>query len=375
MVIMKKIALVLLCSFALSGYAQENVKHFIFTSDVHFGLVKEQFRGQKNVSAAVVNESMAKAMNGLPQLALPEDSLVAAGETIKYIEAVIITGDLANRQEEGIQSAATSWQQFSEVYFKQLHLQKNNGQPSSLYLTAGNHDVSNAIGYHKKMLPTTDATAYIGIYNSMMHPSVPKTVNTFDYSVDKVHYSKDINGIHFQFINLWPDSAERVWMEKDLEKIPAKTPVLIFAHSIPDVEARFFKNPNGNHSINAADRFENLMEEVFKDGMLVNDAAVIEQKAWADFLRKHQNIKAYFHGHNNHTEYYTWSGPEHNVALNCIRVDSPMKGKLSAKNESQLSFELISIDSNKKILTVRECLWNNNGDGSVKWGASTHITL
>ena len=68
------------------------------------------------------------------------------------------------------------------------------------------------------------------------------------------------------FINLWPDSAERMWMEKDLAKVNATTPVIIFTHDQPECEAKHFINPNGIHTINAEDKFENLTAEIYKDG-------------------------------------------------------------------------------------------------------------
>ncbi|MFX8645045.1 hypothetical protein ABTM18_20080, partial [Acinetobacter baumannii] len=74
-------------------------------------------------------------------------------------------------------------------------------------------------------------------------------------------------------------------MEQDLKTVPTTTPVLVFAHANPDVEARFFINPNGDHSINEKDHFENLLSETFKDGSTVNELTVLEQKAWVAFLQ------------------------------------------------------------------------------------------
>jgi hypothetical protein len=53
-----------------------------------------------------------------------------------------------------------------------------------------------------------------------------------------------------------------------------------------------------------------------------------------------------------------------------------MKGKYSAKDETKLSFQLISIDAEKKLLTVRECLWNINlTNNSITWGNTVTISL
>lgn len=376
---MRKIQLIIvIVLFFNTTYSQQKISQFIFCSDVHFGLTKDNFQGVKNVSAANVNAAMIKQINNVPYLVLPADKGVSEHDTIKNIEAVIITGDIANREETGIQSSNDSWKQFEATYLHTLTLKKKGGEPANILLTAGNHDVSNVVGFHRPMTPEKDPTSYIGIYNLMMQPKEPKTSASFNYQTDKVHYSADIDGVHFQFINLWPDSAERVWMEKDLKSVSSSTPVLLFTHSMPDVEARFFINPNGDHSINKNDKFENLVTETFKDGSTVDTKAIIEQNAFAEFLLQHPNIKAYFHGHTNYTEYYTWTGPDNNVQLPCFRVDSPMKGKYSSKDETKLSFELISIDADKKLLTVRECLWNSQPTGKnipVQWGLSQTIPL
>jgi len=351
---------------------------FVFTSDVHFGLTKPTFRNQKNVAAAEVNAAMIKQINLLPSMNFPDDNGVSANHNINGIDAVIITGDIANRQENDVQSATDSWKQFEEDYLFQLHVSNKSGHKTTLLLTPGNHDISNAIGFHRPMKPLTDNASMRGMYNLMIQPVTPKTATNYNYPADKIHYSKDIEGVHLIFVDAWPDSAERVWMEKDLSKIKSTTPVFIFTHSMPDVEARFFKNPNGDHSINEKDKFENLVSETFKDGTSVEDNAIIEQKALANFIKIHPNIKAYFHGHSNYTEYYDWKGPDQNINLHCFRADSPMKGKYSAKDETKLAFEIITIDTSKKIMTVRECLWNAHPDNSlqpIEWGISRTLDL
>jgi hypothetical protein len=53
-----------------------------------------------------------------------------------------------------------------------------------------------------------------------------------------------------------------------------------------------------------------------------------------------------------------------------------MKGKSSAKDESKLAFEIVSINTISKILTVREVLWNAATSATVlKWGQSINIKL
>ena len=233
--------------------------------------------------------------------------------------------------------------------------------------------MSNAIGFHRPMEPKKDAASMIGIYNLMFPNS---KVSSFDSSLHRIHYSRDINGVHFIFLSLYPDSAERVWMEKDLKNISINTPVFLFAHSIPEVEPRFFENPNGIHDINEEDKFENLVPERYKDGKDLKGETTIEQNGFVHFLQQHPNIKVYFHGHENWTEYYTYSGPSKNTKLICIRTDSPMKGRISLKDEKKLAFELVTMNTLSGVLTVREVLWNaQDGVSSFNWGLMANYSL
>lgn len=376
------ILLLLLCAHFLLvevSAQQSKIIHLIFTSDLHFGLSKDSFRGEQKVTAQTVNEQMANSMGSLLNSQLPIDGLTGSGTNIEEISGIIVTGDIANRQEVGIQSAKQSWNQFQKVYLegalfsKQLH-------PPIFCLLPGNHDVSNMVGYHKPMNPLHDTSSFAGIYQYIFSQTTQQGAKVaIQYPKDRIHYSKNFGGVHCIFLNLWPDSAEREWMEKDLASINPTTPVLLFAHSIPDVEARFFINPNDDHSINSKHKFENLLGEVFADGLSISDTTLSAQKAFASFLKRHPNIKGYFHGHVNYTEFYHWQAPDSSVHLPCIRVDSPMKGKYSSKDESRLSFELISIDMGNKKLVVRECLWNQSTSDSTKrhisFGSSFSFSL
>ena len=362
---------------ATSSFGQTHTLQFIFCSDVHLGLIKPVFRNKTNISSAEVNAAMVEKMNTLPMVTLPADGGVGAGEKIGGIEGVMITGDLCNRQETDVQSATASWAQFTEDYIGKLKIVNKAGAKSRLLLTPGNHDISNAVGFHRPMQPLVDNASMVGMYNLMMKPSVPLTANTFNVQRDKIHYSVNMGGIHLVFVSAWPDSSERVWMQQDLQKVSPTMPVFLFTHSYPEVEARFFQNPNGDHSINANDKFENLVEEKFKDGSSVNDNSIIEQRAFVSFLQSHPNIKAYFHGHTNFAEFYDWAGPDNTIKLPCFRADSPMKGKYSAKDETKLSFNVVSIDTDNKKMTVRECLWNAHPDQTLQnleWGAMRTIS-
>ncbi len=369
--------MVLLVLSFLSTKAQGDILQFVFTSDVHYGITRPHFRGLDSVSSTMVNQAMIAAINRLPEQTLPMDSGVAAGQRILSMDAIIITGDIANREEKGIQSAATSWQQFEGDYGQGIGTKDRNNRPTPLWLCPGNHDVSNAIGYWKPTEPATDASSMAGMYNMMISPTHPKSAAEYNYATNKINFSRDIGGIHLIFLQLWPDSTAQQWMERDLKGLRAGTPVLLFVHSQPDVEARFFTNPNGRRTIDSTDKFENLLPEMFKDGKTIKDTALDEQRGLAAFLQRHPAIRAYFHGHNNWNEFYRWTFTGSKVSLPCFRVDSPMKGKFSAQDETRLSFQLISIDARTKTMTVRECRWNTvpGHPGILKWGDQETIAL
>jgi hypothetical protein len=367
------LVLLLLVSNFANAKGKDSIINFIFTSDVHFGLTKDYFRGKENVSARDVDMAMMQVMNNLYTSKLPADKGVLENKVIGGIDALVITGDIANRMEKGVQTASASWKQFQEVFIDSNRLHKANGTKSELLVVPGNHDMSNAIGFHRPMEPKKDPASMIGIYNLMFPNS---KVSSFDSSLHRIHYSRDINGVHFIFLSLYPDSAERVWMEKDLKNISIATPVFLFAHSIPDLEPRFFENPNGIHDINEEDRFENLVPERYKDGKDLKGETTIEQNGFVHFLQQHPNIKVYFHGHENWTEYYTYSGPSKNINLTCIRTDSPMKGRISVKDEKKLAFELVTMNTHSGVLTVREVLWNaQDGVSSFNWGLMANYSL
>jgi hypothetical protein len=173
-------------------------------------------------------------------------------------------------------------------------------------------------------------------------------------------------------------------MEQQMSRLDPHTPVVIVAHDPPDGDPAHFTNPNGDHGINSRDHFENLLEEHSKDpaGPLGEDGKPkddrVEQLGFVKFLKAHPNIKAYFHGHNNWNEFYTFKGPDGDVNLPSFRADSPMKGKFSAGDERRLSFQLISIDPVSHTLTARECLWNpdpGHPDAPPIWGESRTIQL
>jgi hypothetical protein len=358
---------------------------FLFTSDAHYGLTRAQFRGHANVDAHVVNAAMIGQMNRVPGLRLPDDGGVGAGELVGPIDFVVEGGDVANREESrgsvsggAIQAAVASWRQFEADYVGGLRTENGQGERSALFVVPGNHDVSNAIGFHAPMTPPTDRAALVGIYNLMMRPGAPMTATTYRYPDDRVLASRDISGVHLIFDTVWPDSRTREWMDDDLRKLAPSTPALLFTHDQPEAEAKHFTNPNPPHDINAVDKFENLLTDQFQDGATIDRDTAIEQHELERFLGAHPNIRSYFHGNSNWNEFYNWTGPQKTLALPVFRVDSPMKGRVSSSDERRLSFQVATIDRAKGRMTVRECLWNAHPDDAAalpQWGMSRTVSL
>jgi hypothetical protein len=353
---------------------------FVFTSDAHYGLTRPVFQGGTNVDAHVVNAAMVAKMNTLPTLTLPDDGGVNAGKKIGSVDYIFEAGDIANRMETStlVQTAAQSWDQFKIDYLQNITLKNQHNEKAELLMVPGNHDVSNTIGYYAKMSPLTDASSMAQIYNLMLKPVTLKTAASYNYNADRINYSKDMAGTHFCFIQMWPDSAVRIWLAKDLQNVSSGTPVIIVAHDQPAVVSNHFTNPNGDHGINNTDKFDNVLDERFKDGKLATLAGNIEQRAFAAFLKLHPNIKVYLHGHVHESKYYTWTGPDNDVQLSAASADSPMKGLVSLNDETKLSFHFASLDPKTMTLTLRECYWNPepaNPAAQIKWGNSVTIKL
>src|SRR5262249_41171064 len=153
----------------------------------------------------------------------------------------------SNREEvidgRAIAKSELTWRDFRDDY-RELALVGRTGAPSALFVVPGNHESSDAVGFYKPMDPPTDPSAPIAAYNLMMRPAVPLTAATYNYDRDRIHTSRDIGGVHFVFLHVWPDSKGRAWMNEDLKKVGRATPVVIFAHDEPEAEAKHFINPN-----------------------------------------------------------------------------------------------------------------------------------
>lgn len=364
-----RLATISLLFFFLIASASAKEIHFIHVSDLHYGLFRD-FRGQKHVPTYQVVETMIDRINALPQDTFPRDGGVGEGKVIGYVNFIVNTGDIANRMEKGIQTAHTSWQQYMGDWSQRLTLKTRDEHPIPIYLLPGNHDASNAIGFYKPMHPHTDASSITGIYNLMMKPITQKDCAHFDYSKDKIHYSVNGNGIHYIFAGIWPDSEVRRWMEEDIDTLPQDMPVIIFAHDPPMGITKHLVNPHKPHDINAQDKFENLLADTARESD-IKEKPLFERRQLKDFIKAHPSIKAYFHGHTNYNEFYEWKDKGQEL-LPTFRVDSPMKGELSADDESLLSFIVVAIDTEKMLLTAREYLWNSD---QGHWGESVTISL
>ncbi len=374
---------------------------FMYTSDAHYGIKKPAFSGMS--SAQQVNGAMIAEMNRLQSanVALPSDAGINAGKILSAVDFVVETGDAVNRSDGNVYPyakapASAVWPQFTADYVTALNLKNKSGAKAPLYMTPGNHDVSNAIGYYKAPLNADagiDATSYVGIYNLMNPASTIATTSFTTAATAKTSYaskrlvtSRDVNGVHLVFVGMWPDSVARPLIDADLATVSATTPVILFTHDQPDAESKHFTNPNGTFNINATDKFENLLSDTFTDAVSISDAggnaipSIKEQQTFVTWLKTHKNVVAYFHGNDNANEFYKYPtadttspkylGAGYNIDLNIFRVDSPMKGNFSVTDPTKLSFQVISIDTDAKKMTVREYLWNTK-----TWGASTTISL
>jgi len=355
---------------------------FVFTSDSHYGITRPEFRGSRNVSAGVVNAALVRRMNQLPASSFPHDGGLRSAMAVGAIDFIVDSGDIVNREEllpdAPVQPAAVSWKQFRADYLQTLRLKTHDGAVAPVFVVPGNHEASNAVGFYKPMKPAIDPTPMVEMYNAMMKPGTPKTTSTFDFARDKVYFSRNIGGLHLVFVQVWLDSQARAWIENDLKSVSESTPVFLFTHDQPDVEAKHLINPNGRHDINPTDRFENLLADMFADGKTIDESSVIEQRQLATFLARHRNITAYFHGNSNWNQFYDWVDPDSRVVMPTFRVDSPMKGAESMSNERKLSFQVVTIDTDTRMMTVRECLWNADPArpaAPLAWGGSTTVAL
>lgn len=345
------------CSL-LANAANAELINFVFTSDPHYGITRT-FGGNTGVSSQAVNQAMIQKMQALQGTQFANDGKIGAGQTINF-NFMVVTGDFANRNESGAPVATTSWNQFKADY---LDAKPLGNIP--VYLTPGNHDVSNAIGLQTKV-GTIDNAALAGVYNYENNASVDSTFlkgfANYQAGRDQLDYKISIadGRIDLMFINMWPDKATRNgWMANNL----TTNPTLLFTHDQPDVEAKHFatSDPTGQKS------YEGLITSLGGLGTaptnVVGGVATDEMNALSDYLYAHNQIKGYFHGNNNYNQFYQFGG------TNVFRADSPMKGNYSGTDESLLSFQVVSIDTDSMQMVSREYLWNQGINGV--WGTNS----
>ncbi len=356
---------------------------FLYTSDAHYGIKRSVVFGSYS-NAVQVHGLMIRSMNNMPNETLPGDSGIKAGQQVGAIDFVAMTGDIANRMQAPVQSATASWNQFKNDYITTLSVLDKSGNKAGLYLTPGNHDVSNAIGYPKAMVPLIDDAVMFNMYNMFMKPATPLVAGGYNYNTQRIVYSKDIGGVHFVFLSMWPDKTMRPLIDADLAKMSnANAPIVLFTHDQPDIETKHLSSDLTNYTttpvtLDWTKKFENLVSDVVTDldttgALTTNSLSTTAQKGLADWLATKKNIVAYFHGNDNSFQNYNWTGTNNQISLNVFRVDSPMKGSVSGidaadgkGDPSKLSYNVVTIDAAAQYMTVREYLWQQK-----KWGTST----
>lgn len=359
------ILILLLASTVVS--AQQRFIQFVYVSDCHYGIERD-FRGRHGVTASDVSRAMVGAIESLPAMTLPADGGVRGGSKIEWVDYLINTGDIANRAEKGVQRSARSWRQFQRDW-SSLGLRDFRGEVSPLFLLPGNHDISNAIGHPSIPRRNTDATSAAEIYNAMLRPDTLITKRTYDRDRHLCNYSFEAGGVLFAFVDMWPDTRNRAWLDTELNRLHEGDASLLFVHDQPDIEAKHLKAPiyEGYPIIG----FENLVGDT---SSVANRHKVpeAEHRQLREFLRTRPAIKGYFHGNENYNEFYEWGAPETSVPV--FRVDSPMKGSVSSEDESQLSFQFVVIDTQERAMTVRELFWNRPNGGTI-WGETITVKL
>lgn len=416
------------------------VVNFIYTSDNHYGIVRPLFRGGVNVTGQAVNEAMIARMNTLPTQSFPSDGGVAAGQPVGQVDFLMDTGDIANRAETGSIAANhslsylgntvdypgqgsyvaaksnVSWSQWQADFLGAantgntagglLTLTNSQGQGIPVFLSPGNHDISNAIGMTGKIAAgDRDTTSFVQIYNRMTPYSgkAPITTSVFDTASNytnvnlQVNYSFDVGGTHVQCVNMFPDKNILNWMTADLANVAASTPVLLFCHAPLNMatgEFKVFGNPASTSSSAAGDIPFALTGTDSATTYVDMNAA---KQCVATWLIAHPNVRALFSGHDNFNGATNWNGQnaengnliDPNDAawpgVELFRVDSPMKGDFSGVSaaggfgdETKLSFQVYSYDIATRRLTEREFLWNPTADttGTGAWSAqATTINL
>jgi hypothetical protein len=386
-----------LCALGLGSALHAADVQFVALSDVHFGYIRVYpltISGTATQDAKTINTALIGTVNALSTLAVPADGGVGAGAPVGAVDFVAVTGDIANRYQtdsaasgpspanlNAVQNATASYADFTSIVLNGVTLKNKTGAAAKFLLSPGNHDVSNAIGNQK--IPGSSATGapatpnrvdagsmkalykvakgidYVGTYDLAAF----ETTNASGAAINKPNYSMDVGGIHMISVTIWPDDSNRKWIDADLASVPLTTPVMLFMHDYPDVDTKHMKSRAAGNPINV--NFEAVATVVVDasesaDGIVAATNSNVEQRAFVAWLKTHKNIVAYFHGHSNSNEMWDYKGPDADITLKCFRIDSSMKGDISASaagKENLLSYLLTSIDTTAKKMTVREIRW------------------
>lgn len=346
---------------------------FAVVADLHFGLARARFQGDTAVAAARVNAALARSLRAVRTIRFPADGGVAAGQPVGVLAAVAVAGDIANRAEGGVQPGATSWEEFLNVFVAPLE----RAVPRiPVYVAAGNHDASNAVGFTPTLMPPTDTAPMSGLRVRM--PGVRRdTLRPFDYRRDRIHFVVDLGGVQLMVLHIWPDSEERRWMEQELAMIPDSVPVLLLTHDPPVPDVKHFlprEGETGNEGFQSllAERWAPLAERRGLPGMDGPEASGT-YAAFLALLARHRNVRAYFHGHVNYTEFYDIRDDDRQVSVPAFRVDSPLKGRDSANDDARLSYLIVSVATDRQTMTVREYRWS--APAELRWGPRCTVPL
>jgi hypothetical protein len=347
--------------------AEESDLQFVIVSDIHFGFVRvnpAMLNGHAYTDGLHVNQVMVQSLNGLSDLHIPHDDGVAAAHRVGRIDFVAVTGDVANRAEKGLELVPDDLKDYTTDWVNGLTLECKPHVVTPIMLTPGNHDVSNAIGHTKIPAANVDGSsmkmmldqAQPGNAVTVYNRSVFEAKDANGVSINKPNHSMTMDGIHFVFVTIWPDSGNRAWIDADLANVPLTTPVMLFMHDYPDLDPKHLNNPAAGHPITAA------YEACETDPQSPADppgSSVVEQRAMVAWLKTHPNIVAWFHGHTNYNDMYDWNGPDGDITLHCYRLDSPMKGQITSAvgGEQYLSYQLACINREHMRMTVREVRW------------------
>lgn len=348
---------------------------FVFTADSYFGINRKEFQGDKAVDARYANRDMVQKINSLPNQTFPQDGELRSGEKIGAIDFVVHGGSIAHMMAAATitQSAADSWKEFDREFLQGIQLKNAQGEKAPLFYIPGVHDLTNAIGYYKRLDPKTDPSIPMQVYNRLVAPETPVSKKDFDVRKHVSLYSRTVQGIHLVFTQVWPDAQQREWIAQDIAKLPAGTPVLLFANVEPDAPSKLFINPNGKGDVNKDDKFENVIGEVFQGGTKVEDKSKPHEKALAEFVKAHPQIQGYFHGNTGLSDIKVWMGTEGDLFLPTYSVDSPVNGAISAKQEELVSFLVVTVDRDAQQTTARIVHWNadpKKKKGPLQWGNS-----